>query len=121
MKQVLLDTNFLLIPFQFGVDIYSEIGRLIDEKTEIFTLDLCINELKDVAPKNAKAAMALMKLKKVRIVRAKMHINVDETVFETAKKYNAVVCTQDAVLRTKCKKNGIDTIMMREKSHLSHG
>lgn len=121
MKKVLLDTNFLLVPFQFGVDIFSEVDRLVDEKTEFYTLDLCINELKEIAHKKVKGVLSLLKLKKVKIIKEKMDINVDETIVKVAKRTNSIVCTQDAVLRSKCKEESVNTIMMREKSHLSHG
>ena len=39
MKKIMLDTNFLLIPFQFKVDIFSEIERICN-----FNYKLCIFE-----------------------------------------------------------------------------
>ena len=35
MLKLVLDTNFLMIPLEFKVDIYSEFDRLFDELEEI--------------------------------------------------------------------------------------
>ncbi|NCN39521.1 MAG: nucleotide-binding protein, partial [Candidatus Aenigmarchaeota archaeon] len=39
MKIIILDTNFLTIPFQFGLDIFKEIDELIGEEHETATID----------------------------------------------------------------------------------
>ncbi|ENO12016.1 hypothetical protein MBGDC06_00279, partial [Thermoplasmatales archaeon SCGC AB-539-C06] len=48
MKKIILDTNFLLIPAQFKVDIFDEIDRIILEKYQLFVLDKTIDELKKI-------------------------------------------------------------------------
>ena len=48
MKTVLLDTNFLLIPAQFKVDIFSEIDRICTFQYEIAVLDKTIDELNKI-------------------------------------------------------------------------
>ncbi len=35
MRKVILDTNFLLIPFKFKIDVFGEIERLVEEPHEI--------------------------------------------------------------------------------------
>ena len=47
MKKIILDTNFLLIPAQFKVDIFDEIDRIMIEKYQLFVLDKTIDELKN--------------------------------------------------------------------------
>ena len=49
MKRVVLDTNFLTIPYQFNVDIIEEIHRLIDEKHEILTTEGVVKELENLS------------------------------------------------------------------------
>ena len=36
MKKILLDTNFLLIPFQFNVDIFAEINRIANSLNQLY-------------------------------------------------------------------------------------
>lgn len=42
---VILDTNFLMIPESEGVDIFSELDRLIDRKYEIVVPEVVLEEL----------------------------------------------------------------------------
>ena len=39
MKTIVLDTNFLLIPLQFGVDIFTQINDVVTESHKIAILD----------------------------------------------------------------------------------
>ena len=56
MQKILLDTNFLLIPAAFNVDIFSEFNRIFP-LNEIFILDKSLNEYLiylEYQPKNIK-------------------------------------------------------------------
>ena len=35
MREVVMDTNFLLLPYQFKIDIFTELDYLIDEPYEL--------------------------------------------------------------------------------------
>ncbi len=48
MKKVILDTNFLLIPGQFKIDIFTEIRCLVDFQYRFFIIDKTINELNQI-------------------------------------------------------------------------
>ena len=67
----LLDTNFLLIPGQFKIDIFSELNKY--GKPKLFTLDLVVQELKTLSTGKgkdsaaAKLALELLQQKKVDI------------------------------------------------------
>ena len=47
MQKILLDTNFLLIPAAFNVDIFSEFNRIFP-KNKLFILDKSIGELRNI-------------------------------------------------------------------------
>jgi len=49
MKIIILDTNFLTIPYQFGVDVFEEIKELVQEDYELVALDGIVKELKNLA------------------------------------------------------------------------
>lgn len=59
MRKIILDTNFLLIPVKFGVDVYSELERLVPQKHELVTLPCVLSELGNLARKNRKLKLAL--------------------------------------------------------------
>ncbi|MFW9794103.1 MAG: hypothetical protein ACFFEE_07375, partial [Candidatus Thorarchaeota archaeon] len=43
---VLVDTNFLTIPAQFGVDVFSEAERVLERGVEFVLLDSVFNEIR---------------------------------------------------------------------------
>jgi len=125
MIQIILDTNFLLIPAQFSVDIFSEIDRIMEQKYELCVLDKSLEELDRVA-KNAesgrdkRAAMlgiAFVAAKKIRLVKAGEKY-VDEAILELAERGKHMVATQDMELKRKLKEKGISVITMRKQDHL---
>jgi len=120
-----------MIPFQFKVDIYSEINRIIDSKYQLCVLDKTINELKKLVNKakgkhstNANMALQLLKKKKVQIIKTKSDKYVDDLIIDLVDK-NYIVCTQDIELRKRLKlknkkeKITIRIIIMRQKKYLS--
>ena len=48
MKQIILDTNFLLVPFTLKIDIFTEIERIIHEPYEICIINKTIDELNSI-------------------------------------------------------------------------
>jgi len=120
--KIVFDTNFLLIPYQFGVDIFSELDRIIPEKNELVVYEGVVSELKKIAEKHTKDAPAarfalnLIKEKDINIESAK-DINVDDWIVAKARKERIVVCTNDMKLRRKLRKIAL-VVGLREKSHL---
>ncbi len=45
MRQVVIDTNFLLIPGQFGVDIFEELKKACDFPFKFGVMQSNVNEL----------------------------------------------------------------------------
>jgi rRNA-processing protein FCF1 len=125
MKKVLLDTNFLLIPGQFRVDIFSEIDALMPSEHELCTIDMVIDELEGLMTKGsgkdkaaAKLGLSLLKAKNVRVLKTEKHLNTDKMIVETAKSPDFVVATQDQALKRHLKQNKIQMIVLRQKKHL---
>ena len=122
--KILLDTNFLLIPAQFKVDIFSEFERIVPGRVELFILDKSIVELKGIVTgKNQKfkhklaasLALQLVKAKKVRVLPTKEDLDVDSLL---VKSKGFVVATQDIGLKRRLKKAGIKIVALRSKKHL---
>lgn len=126
MKKVLLDTNFLLIPGKYRVDIYSELQRLLTDKYELYILDKSwdeLNSLKDKLRGKEKEALnigiQLLKKKDLKIipVRNEDKAYVDDLILVLAGQ-DYIVCTQDKGLKQRLKEKLIKVITMRQKSHL---
>jgi len=125
-----LDTNFLMIPGQFKVDIFSELSRIL-VRPELFTLDLNIKELEEILKegnsrekKAAKIALALIKRKNVSIIKTKSFLNriknpkdTDSFIVECSK-YGYAVATQDQELKRRLGRS-VPRIVLRKKKFLA--
>ena len=116
----LLDTNFVLVPGKFKVDIFSELEKF--GKPELFTLDSIIIELKKLAsgkgpdPRTAKLGLIILKKYKVKIIKV-MPKKADAGLLELSADGFAV-CTLDRELMAKIKKSGGKVITLRQKKYL---
>lgn len=111
-----------MIPFQFKVDIFSEIVRIFPEKNEYIVCSETINELKRIAGKQskdapgAKLALLFVKEKDIKIESAN-YTKVDDWIVSRAMREKLVVCTNDRELRKRLRNIAI-VVGLREKSHL---
>lgn len=122
MKRIILDTNFLTIPYQFNVDIFAEIDRVVEGKYELTTLDCVVDELKKLKKsrgKNAAAAkvsLILIKEKNVKVIKTNKK-KVDNTIYKIADE-NTIVATNDKELIKKLKNKNIKILYLRSKKHI---
>ena len=126
MKKILLDTNFLLVPFQFKVDIFSEIDRIIIARYELIVLDRTVEELENIVKKGkgkdkeaAKFALKLIQNKKPMIIKTNSGKKTDDIILEYAIKEGYLVATQDKDLKRKLVNQGIEVIVLRQKKFLT--
>lgn len=118
-KKILLDTNFLLVPYQFGVDIFGEIERICDFRYKLYVLDKSIGELEGIiknqkgkTKRAAKFGLALIKAKNINIITTNTDKYVDDIIKEIG--YNYIVATNDRELKKHLKR----VIVLRQKNHL---
>ena len=120
--RIILDTNFLLIPGQFHVDIFSEIERIALFPYTLAALSSTVGELNKIAvgkgadARAAGLALQLLQAKKIEIIDTKQAY-ADAAILEEADS-GIVVATQDKSLISKLGKKGIRIIRMRSKKHL---
>jgi hypothetical protein len=116
--KVLLDTNFLLLPNQFGVDIFEFLKYY-----KLATLSSCLDELKKLSRKKSKdglaarVALQLIKQNNVEIIRTKE--KGDRAILNYAAAERCVVATNDKELIKALKKYGIKVIRLRQKGYLT--
>ncbi len=121
-RPVILDTNFLLVPFQFKINIMKEIEYLLEISHKFVISSRTITELKNIGKgkgKDGVAARLALKLidnNPIEVVENGLH--VDHWILEYAKENDAIVCTNDAPLRRKLKRLGIKIVSMKSKSSL---
>lgn len=126
-RKILLDTNFLLLPAQHKVDIFSELKRICNFNYELFMLDKSIDELANIILEGkikdriaAKVAKALIKSKKINIIKTKEG-NVDDLILEYAIKEDFIVATLDSELKKRLKAEKIQLITLRKAKYLIFG
>ena len=121
---IILDTNFLLIPFLYKVDIFVEIARICNKSYELSIVKETIDELDNIIEKGkqadriaANAAKSLIKTKSINILEGIPGKIVDDSIVEITDKNpkNYIVATQDKGLKSRLKTK---IIFMRQKSHL---
>ena len=110
--KVLLDTNFMLIPGQFRVDIFESIDKATEEKVDFYILDVSLKELEKVSKigkmrDRTAARIGLVLAKKAKVVKTESIKNVDTLLLEAAVKYKCTVATQDKELKDRLKKEQI--------------
>ena len=115
MMRVIVDTNALILPFSHGLNISSELRRLVGEH-EIVVPEPLLGELKKLASsdKNAKAALSLAM--KCRI--AKTNKSGDESVLELAEVLGGVILSNDREIIGRARANHIKIIRLKEGCHL---
>jgi len=111
--KIILDTNFLMIPSKFNVDIFSEIDRIITKSYTLHFLDKSIDELKKI--KGNKLALQLAE--KLKIIKTKENLDVDSTLVKLSDK-NTIIATNDKGLKQRLRKKKSKIITLKQKTHL---
>lgn len=127
---VLLDTNFLLIPSQFGVDVFAELDKVCAGYAPA-VLGLTVSELEKLTTDSAtslkdrraaKMGLQLIKAKAVRVLGTyrKVFKSADKAVLEFASASNkdVIVATQDRELKRRLKDMGVKVAVLRQKRYV---
>jgi rRNA-processing protein FCF1 len=119
-RKVIIDTNGLMIPGQFGVDIFSELKRLGFD-TFLFP-KASVTELKKICShgrgKDRTAAkIALSLLDRCDVIEKEGF--ADDAILDIAVNINAPVLTNDIELKKRLCSKGVTIVHLRDKTHLS--
>jgi rRNA-processing protein FCF1 len=123
---VILDTNFLTVPAQFGVDVFSEAERVLERSVEFIILESVIDEIRAKLERSGKTESRLFKValdltkrcKVVEIDQSMKDFLVDDQLLEYAVSVSGVLATNDRELRERAAERGIPVLMLRGKKHL---
>ena len=122
-KEVVIDTNFFMVPFQFNVDIITELEKLLPSY-KLTTPSFVINELKGLKKNskgkirlNANLALKLANSSKVEIKDISLLEN--ETVDDALLRVSEVLATNDIELKNRAKDKGITVVYLRQKRYIA--
>jgi rRNA-processing protein FCF1 len=119
--KVILDTNALMVPEQFGVEIFSELERL--GYTECIVPVSVQAELRALASRAERgkdkvaARVALGLVERCR-VQGEAERDADAAIERLALDENAAVFTNDRALKKRLSSNGITVIYLRQERYL---
>ena len=126
--RIILDTNFLMIPGQFKVDIFHELDKIASFPHEICIFKETIDELNKIAEKNtkdkinAKIALMFIKQKNLKILKnslKKQDFYIDDIILGNVREGD-YVCTQDQDLKRLLKKQNIKIIALKSRKYLGY-
>lgn len=122
-KEIVIDTNFFMVPFQFNVDVITELENLLPSY-KLTTPSFVINELKGLRNNNkgktrlnANLALKLANSSKVEIKDISLLEN--ETVDDALLRVSEVLATNDIELKNRAKNKGITIVYLRQKKYIA--
>jgi rRNA-processing protein FCF1 len=122
--KVILDSNFLMIPFQFNIDIFQEIEYLLQKKVDFVVPSAVKSELTGISSRGgegaAEASLALQIASRCRVVEVTLEPQetVDDAIVKASQKLGAVVATTDIELKKRLRDINVPVVYLREKSKL---
>lgn len=136
---IIIDSNFILLPFQFKIDFFNEIKLNIEGKLRFIIFQQVLNELESKRKREPKATKFIRFLDSglLYLERNKGKYNIEilenfkennETtddflirMLKNLKKesQNVYLATNDSELRKKARKVNISIIFLRQKKYLS--
>lgn len=121
--KILCDTNFLLIPLRFGVDVFAEADEALNDLTEFYVSSRVLDEI-NLLRQNAKPGLekellfALKMTEQCTVIEDNSESFVDESLIDLAKRHGMVIGTTDAELRRNARSVGVRVLFLRQKSYL---
>jgi rRNA-processing protein FCF1 len=123
--EVILDSNAMFVPVQFKIDVFSDLGQLLNRSFEVILLSPVKRELEALArkgsPKMRKNASYALKLaKKCRYVEVDFPASepTDDVIVKIAEEWKLPVFTNDRKLRQRLRDISVPVIYVRQKSRL---
>ena len=136
---IILDSNFILLPFQFKVDYLNEIRLKLEGDVEFIIFKQILNELEAKQVREPNTTKFQRELKSGMSYLEKNRDKYLITFFDDIKNDNETtddyllrkaidlkiennltfLATNDSILRKKAKKFGLNTIFLRQKKYLS--
>lgn len=123
--RVILDSNFLMIPIQFHVDIFREFDELLNQKVETIIPSPVYDEIQRIAcgksklAKEAKLALKIAEKSDVLEVELEPGESADDLIVRLAREWGCLVATNDRELRRRLRSLMVPVIYLRQKSRLA--
>lgn len=115
-KKILLDTNFLVAPFQFSFDLFEELERLYPY-AELCTIADAVQEAKSIKKGKYKNLVErIIESEEIEVLETEGEGEVDDLLVEVADDF--LIATNDKELKKRIKDQGRPVLIIRSKDHL---
>jgi len=126
MDKIVVDTNFLLAQFEFGLDVPSELLRITRAPFTLVIPSVVMVELRTLSGRTGRRAVAarfaLQSLPKIAarfpIKEEESEGKADDWIFKYAQENRVAVATNDVPLRHRLSALGVPIIGVKGKSKL---
>ena len=122
---VVVDANFMTVPAQFGIDVFAEAERVLEQRVEFIMLSSVLNEIEAISEGNKrqteKRAFSIARsltdrCKQVESIHSQLP--VDDQLLEYTISVNGILATNDRNLRINARKKGVPVLYLRGKKRL---
>lgn len=123
LKEVVIDTNFFMVPFQFNVDVIDELEKVLPSY-KLTTTQFVVNELKGLKKNNKgktrmNASLALKIATSDKIEIKNIPLLKNEAVDDALLRISKVLATNDIELKKRAKNKGITVAYLRQKKYIA--
>ena len=121
--KLLVDTNFLLVPIRFKVDIFTESQNALNDLVEFYVSSRVLDEINILKDKSQNSFVRQLKFaeklaENCTVINDDSETRVDQSLIDLALREEMVLGTADSELRQKARKAGVKVVYLRQKSHL---
>lgn len=122
MIRILLDTNFLLVPYQFKLDVFEEMRDVFEGEYSYVVPSGVVGELRKLGKGRGREGAAARFGLKLLGMREHEEVescgNVDEWILGYAQKEKLVVATNDRALREKLKRKRVKVVSLISRARI---
>ncbi len=115
-KEIILDTNFLVAPFQLSISLFEDIEELYPF-AEIYTIDDAVEESKSIkSGKYGDLVEKLIDTQGIKVLETEGEGSVDDLLVKLSDEY--IVATNDKELKQRVLDRNNPVMIIRSRSHL---
>ena len=121
--KLLVDTNFLLIPVRFKVDIFEESQNAVNDVVEFYVSSRVLAEIQILKARSKGSFVRQLKLaerlsENCTVINDDSSTKVDQSLINLAIREEMMIGTADAELRQNARKAGVKVVYLRQKRYL---
>ena len=121
--KLLVDTNFLLIPVRFKVDIFIESQNAVNDVIEFYVSSRVMDEIQILKERSKGAFVRELKLaerlaENCTVIKDDSRTRVDQSLINLATREGMMIGTADSELRQNARKAGVKVVYLRQKRYL---